>query len=167
MLVDGQIVAAINEERLTRRKLEVTFPHLAIEACLHSAGIVPEQVDLVAGSTTDIAKTVSRWRPASKERYYQIRRRSAQEGFTNNLRKRAKYWVTEWQGNALCRKLSELAVRRELTRGGLQSSTLRLFDHHECHIATAALSSGFNPCLAFSIDGVGDGLSGEHRNFRR
>lgn len=152
-------MAAVNEERLSRRKLEIAFPHRSINACLESAGVTAQDVDLVAGSTTDIAKTASRLRPASKERYYQIRRQQAARALSNNLRKLAKYWITEWPGNAVTHGLSERAIRRELGRAGLSETPLRMFDHHQCHIAAAALGSGFNPSLAFSIDGVGDGLS--------
>ena len=65
----------MNEERLTRRKLEVRFPTRSIDACLAFAGLKPEDIDLVAASTSDPAKTLGRWWPGSKERYYAIRRR--------------------------------------------------------------------------------------------
>src|SRR5262245_13481988 len=47
LLQDGQLRCAINEERLSRRKLEVCFPARSIAACLALAQLSPEQVQLV------------------------------------------------------------------------------------------------------------------------
>ena len=69
LLQNGRLQFAVNEERLTRRKLEIRFPTRSIEACLAHAGLSPGQVDVVAASTSDPAKTLSRWWPGSKERY--------------------------------------------------------------------------------------------------
>jgi len=80
LVVDGRLVSAVNEERLTRRKLEVAFPSRSIALCLSMAGIAPAAVDVVAVSTTDPAKTLARWVPALKEAYYQTRRRQTPPG---------------------------------------------------------------------------------------
>jgi carbamoyltransferase len=69
LLQEGRLLFAVNEERLTRRKLEVRFPTRSVEACLAYAGLAPEQIDLVALSTFDPAKTLGRWWLGSKERY--------------------------------------------------------------------------------------------------
>src|SRR3954471_17968446 len=73
LVQDGRLSFAVNEERLTRRKLEIRFPSRSIDACLAHAGLEPRQIDLVAASTSDPAKTLSRWWPGSKERYYAVR----------------------------------------------------------------------------------------------
>ena len=44
---DGEIVAAAQEERFTRKKHDERFPRHAIEYCLHEAGLRPEQLDYV------------------------------------------------------------------------------------------------------------------------
>ena len=63
-LVKGEeVLCAVNEERLTRRKLEVGFPRLSIGACLAFAGIAPGDIETVAASTTDPAKTLTRLFP--------------------------------------------------------------------------------------------------------
>src|SRR5689334_107751 len=80
LIVDGRVVAAVNEERLSRRKLEVCFPSKAIRCCLSQAGLTPGDIELVAASTSDVAKTLARWFPGLKESYYQIRRRKASPG---------------------------------------------------------------------------------------
>jgi carbamoyltransferase len=49
---EGRIVCAANEERFTRRKLEVGFPRGAIEACLSEAGLEAKDVSEVAVSSS-------------------------------------------------------------------------------------------------------------------
>jgi carbamoyltransferase len=156
---DGRLVAAVNEERLTRRKLEIRFPARSIECCLALARLSHADVALVAASTGDVAKTMARWFPGSKERYYQIRRRKVRPGYLARLQKRAKYWIPEWGPTRVSRALSIAALRRELRHLGIAGARLSLFDHHECHATAAAWASGFSSCAVLTIDGVGDGLS--------
>src|SRR6478672_3976768 len=47
LLIDGLPVAAVQEERLSRRKNDAAFPMAAIEWCLDSAGLEPEDLDAV------------------------------------------------------------------------------------------------------------------------
>ena len=85
LLQEGRLRFAVNEERLTRRKLEVRFPTRSVEACLTYAGLDAGQVDSVAVSTSDPAKTLGRWWLGSKERYYAVRRRQARPGRLSDL----------------------------------------------------------------------------------
>jgi carbamoyltransferase len=159
LLVDGRPVVAINEERLTRRKLEIHFPTRSVAACLAFAGVSPRQVDVVAASTTDPAKTLGRWVPSTKERYYQVRRRKARPGALARLTRGVKYRMTEWAPNAISRAASRAALARDLRPLGLDHARLDLHDHHACHAVAAALASGFERCAVLTIDGLGDGLS--------
>src|SRR6185369_9808378 len=70
LLQDGRVRFAINEERLSRRKLEIVFPARSIDACLTYAGLGPGQIHVVAATTCDPAKTLGRVWTGSKERYY-------------------------------------------------------------------------------------------------
>jgi carbamoyltransferase len=166
LLQEGRLRFAVNEERLTRRKLEIRFPARSIEACLAFAGLTPEQVHAVAASTSDPAKTLSRWWPGSKERYYAVRRRPATPGLLTGLTRALKYRTTEWPPGPACRALSRLALRRQLVRHGLARADLRLVDHHEAHAAAAAWAADAAPCAVLTIDGVGDGLSSTISIFR-
>jgi carbamoyltransferase len=159
LIVDGQLVASVNEERLTRRKLEIRFPTRSIQCCLQIARLTVSDVNLVVSCTSDVAKTLGRWFPGFKEDYHRIRRRKVQPSRFATLRKNAKYRLTEWRGNRLTRMLSERALRRTLSQMGLLSAQLELFDHHECHARAAAWASGYSRCAVLTIDGVGDGLS--------
>ena len=77
LFIDGRLAAAVNEERFTRRKLEIDFPRRSIAACLDIAGITPASVAIVACTTDDVAKAIGRLYPPSKEAYYRLRRRQA------------------------------------------------------------------------------------------
>src|SRR2546426_2801405 len=48
LVVDGNIVAAAQEERFSRKKHDERFPKLAVEYCLREGGLTPEQLDYVA-----------------------------------------------------------------------------------------------------------------------
>lgn len=159
LIAGGRLVAAINEERLTRRKLEVAFPSRAIAACLDMASLSPADVDRVAVSTSDPAKTLARLWPATKESYYRLRRRQAEPTAFNGARKRAKYWITEWQPHRLSAAASAWCLHRQLQEMGFQRARLSLHDHHRCHAVAAAAASGFDRALVVTIDGVGDGAS--------
>jgi carbamoyltransferase len=166
LLVDGRVAAAVNEERLTRRKLEIDFPHRSIDACLAIAGITAQSVDAVAATTDDVAKAIGRIFPSTKESYYQVRRRKAPPGALSALRSRAKYRMTEWPPNAASRAASRWALRRVLDAAGLAQAPLDVFDHHECHAAGAAYASGFPSAVVVTLDGLGDGRSATVSRYR-
>ena len=47
LVVDGEIVAAAQEERFTRKKHDYSFPSHAISYCLQEAGLTPDDLDYV------------------------------------------------------------------------------------------------------------------------
>ena len=159
LVVGGRLVAAVNEERFSRRKLEVGFPSRSISVCLEIGGLRAADVDVVAASTSDLAKTLSRWWPATKERHYLLRRRLCRPGTVGRLQKRAKYWITEIGSSGLTHRLSRHAIRRELSGRAICPQSLWVFDHHACHAAAAAWGSRMDPAVVITVDGVGDGLA--------
>jgi carbamoyltransferase len=159
VLRDGQVAAAINEERLTRRKLEIAFPSRAIAACLSQAGLTPDRIDAIAATTSDPAKTLGRLWPGSKERYYAVRRRKAFPGLSARATRALKYRMTEWKPGPISVRVSRLALERTLALHGFAHGRLRLIEHHRAHAAAAAWGSGFESCAVLTIDGLGDGLS--------
>ena len=166
LLAGEEILFAVNEERLTRRKLEVGFPRLSIQACLQFAGITAGEVKTVAASTTDPAKTLTRLLPSLKEEYYLIRRRKKAPRRADPFKKAFKYRFTELPPNFLSRLLSRAYLERQLQSLGFDDFHLELVDHHAAHAAAAAAGSGFADCLVFTLDGVGDGLSGSFWTWR-
>ena len=165
IIEDNQIVVALNEERLTRRKLEVRFPYHAVRECLQYLHLRPPDIKHVAVSTSDVSKTLARLFPFTKEEYYLIRRRKKAPGLMSDLKKKAKYTLTEWGPNTITRRLSELSLRRSLDGMGFNQYQVYLIDHHLCHAASAAFCSGLDECLVITIDGIGDALSGTLSTF--
>jgi carbamoyltransferase len=167
-LVSGdEILFAINEERLTRRKLEVGFPNLSIEACLKAACLTPGEIATVAASTTDPAKTLTRLFPRLKEEYYLIRRRKLPPRRFDPFKKAFKYRFTELAPNLLTRMLSRTHLEGQLKAMGFTGFHLEMVDHHAAHAAAAAMCSGFPEALVLTLDGVGDGLCGTVSTWNR
>ncbi|MCX5903795.1 MAG: hypothetical protein NTV89_10080 [Proteobacteria bacterium] len=160
LIQDNLILVAINEERLTRRKLEIRFPEHAIRACLEYAHLAPRDIRHIAVSTADFSKTLARIFPRTKEEYYLIRRRKKAPGFLSTVKKRAKYRLTEFGPNPVMKRLSEMVLKKTLDSAGFSDYRLYLIDHHLCHAAAAAFCSGFDRALVLTVDGIGDALSG-------
>jgi carbamoyltransferase len=166
-LIEGErVLFAVNEERLTRRKLEVGFPELSITACLRSADLTPADIPMVAASTTDPAKTLTRLLPGLKEEYYLIRRRKRVPHRADPFRKAFKYRFTELPPNPFSAALSRAYMQRRLARMGFADFRLEWVEHHAAHAAAAAACSGFPEALVLTLDGVGDGLCGSLRIWR-
>ncbi|MBF0139269.1 MAG: hypothetical protein HQL74_03200 [Magnetococcales bacterium] len=160
LLMDGKLIAAVNEERLSRRKLEACFPRQSIATCLDLARITPRDVDHVAIATRDVAKTLARLIPETRERYYQIRRRLTPPTLGTRITHRFKHTITQWPGFWGTDILNRHLVKQELHPLGLGDHPLHICPHHPCHAATAAWFSGMSDATVLTLDGVGDGLSG-------
>lgn len=159
-LIDGsKIIFAANEERFTKRKLEVKFPYNSIKAALDYAGIGPGDVETVSFPTTEFTKTLSRIFPFQKEAYYKFRRRKMLKPRAERLAHNTKYTLTRIGVLPFTKTLSKLAISRELRRMGFGKFRLYSVDHHAAHAATAAFTSGFRKSIVITMDGLGDGLS--------
>ncbi|MFQ5493042.1 MAG: carbamoyltransferase C-terminal domain-containing protein [Candidatus Dojkabacteria bacterium] len=156
----NKVLFAANEERFSRLKLDVSFPHLAIRAGLDYLKIEPQEIKTVAFSTTDPAKTLTRVFPATKKRYYAIRRKKTAPGKLTGISRWLKYFLTELKPNMLSRKISRSNVLGNLRKSAINPEKLLAFDHHWCHMTGAYATSGFDDALIVSLDGIGDGLSG-------
>ncbi len=167
-LLDGdRIIYAANEERFTKRKLEVKFPYNSINAALKYEGIKPSDVEIVAFPTTELTKTISRIFPMQKEKYYQFRRRKMLKPRFEHLMHYTKYAMTSIGVLPLCDALSKYAIRKELSNMGFSNFHLYSVDHHTAHASSAAFTSGYKKSMVVTIDGVGDGNSGSVSTFKR
>ena len=159
LLVGGRLVAAVTEERFTRRKLEIRFPHASIASCLAIAGIDAGAIDIVAASTSDIAKTLTRLLPSAKERYYLVRRRKVEPGIAAHGTRRLKQRLTQFGPTSLSTAISRRLIATEVRRAGVETSRIEIYDHHECHAWCAVTGIGTSSSAVLTIDGLGDGLS--------
>ncbi|MGC8479437.1 MAG: carbamoyltransferase C-terminal domain-containing protein [Candidatus Micrarchaeia archaeon] len=157
LIKDNKILYAANEERFTKRKLEIKFPYNSIRAALNFAKISPKDVKTIAFPTLELTKTISRIFPAQKEYYYKFRRRKMQKPNFENLMHYQKYAMTSIGVLPLCSTISKYEVSKSLKTMGFSDFKLYAIDHHEAHAATAAFTSGFKKQLIVTLDGVGDG----------
>lgn len=155
LVIDGRVVIALNEERLSGRKLDVGLPVRAIEALRQAAGA---RRIVYAPCTSDFAKTLTRTIPSTKERYYRLRRRLDLPGPLHRFTLAAKYRLTQLPTN---RPLRAWARRWFASTLGVPVERIFLVDHHAAHAASAAFWPEWkqDACIV-TLDGIGDGDSG-------
>lgn len=140
LIRDGQIIAAAQEERFTRKKHDSSVPVNAIRYCLEAAGIGPGgQVDAVAFYDKPITKFT---------RLLTTFCETAPSGFkTFSLAVPA--WVKE-------KGWVSLSIERVLRRAGVQALQFYFPEHHASHAASAFFPSPFEEAAVLTADGVGE-----------
>jgi carbamoyltransferase len=138
---DGEIVAAAQEERFTRKKHDHEFPQNAVEFCLDRAGIRGEDLDLVAFYDKPLLKF---------DRLLETYISYAPRGF-KLFRMGMPLWLRQ-----------KLYTPRELDRGlgGQYKGRFVFTDHHESHAASAFYPSPFQEAAVLTLDGVGEWATG-------
>jgi carbamoyltransferase len=144
LLLDGDIVAAVQEERFTRKKHDPGFPHHAVRYCLNEGGI----------SLTDLSYLVFYDKPLLKfERLLETYLGFAPKGIQSFLAA-----MPVWMKEKLL--LKSLLVKEFLAHGqGMTKSDLppMLFcEHHESHAASAFYPSPYESAAILCMDGVGE-----------
>jgi carbamoyltransferase len=140
LVVDGQVVAAAQEERFTRKKHDASFPKHAVAYCLREAGMTPAQLDLVGFYEKPLVKF---------ERLLETYTASAPRGLRSYLMA-MPLWIGEklWMADDL---------RSEIE--GFEGDVL-FGEHHESHAASAFYPSPFEEAAVVTMDGVGESASG-------
>jgi carbamoyltransferase len=143
LLKDGQIVAAAQEERFTRKKHDAGFPRLAIEYCLDEAGVSLADIDAVVFYDKPLVKF---------ERLLETYLSYAPNGFRSFLAA-MPVWLKEklLLKDTLKRELAELGdcSKKQLPR-------LLFSEHHKSHAASAFYPSPFERAAVLCLDGVGE-----------
>ena len=137
LLVDGEVVAAAQEERFTRKKHDFEFPVHAIRYCLEEADLTPEQLDYVGFYDKPFLKF---------ERLLETYLSYAPRGFQSFLK-----FVPLWARQ-------KLHLPREIARGleGRYHKQVVFTEHHESHAASAFFPSPFDQAAILTLDGVGE-----------
>jgi carbamoyltransferase len=155
LVIDGRVVLALNEERLSGRKLDVGLPVRAISAIRTAAAGLRVAY---APTTSDPAKTLTRVFPSMKENYYKLRRRLTPPGALHGIKQRAKYSLTQLPTNDFFRSWARRSFARALN---VPAADIFLVDHHAAHAASAAYWPEWNGnATIVTLDGIGDGESG-------
>jgi carbamoyltransferase len=142
LVCDGDIVAAAQEERFTRKKHDAGFPRRALEYCLSEARIALDQVDLVAFYDKPFLKF---------ERLLQTYLAFAPRGFAS-FKMAMPLWLRE-----------KLFLKEQLIRQLRQhrpdfdwAERLVFSEHHLSHAASAFFPSPFSSAAVLTLDGVGE-----------
>ncbi|PIN90012.1 hypothetical protein COU57_04845 [Candidatus Pacearchaeota archaeon CG10_big_fil_rev_8_21_14_0_10_32_14] len=135
ILKDGEVIAAAQEERFTRKKHDTSFPKNSAEFCLEKAGITIDQVDYIAFYEKPLLKFERLlyqhidYFPKS----YKVFLSNMPSWFNEKLRITNK-------------------VKKEL---GYKGTTL-FVEHHMAHASSSFFASPFNKSAILTMDGVGE-----------
>ncbi|MFC6487596.1 carbamoyltransferase [Nitratireductor sp. GCM10026969] len=142
LIQDGQIVAAAQEERFTRRKHDPDFPANAVRYCLAEAGCTMDDIDHVAFYDKPFLKF---------ERLLETYLATVPGGF-RSFRAAIPVWVKEklFQKSGLRRRLGEIAGRKRW------DGSLLFSEHHVAHAASAFFASPYKSAAVLTMDGVGE-----------
>ena len=142
LIEDGEIIAAAQEERFTRKKHDARFPAAAIAYCLEEKGIDLGGVDYVAFYDKPLLKF---------ERLLDTYLAFAPRGF-QSFRKAMPLWIKEklFQKELLRKRL------RQHANGFDWDKRLLFAEHHQSHAASAFYPSPFEEAVVLTMDGVGE-----------
>ncbi|MCA9131791.1 MAG: hypothetical protein KDA45_01495 [Planctomycetales bacterium] len=137
LVVDGELVAAAQEERFTRKKHDFDFPQQAVDYCLQEAGLSPEELDYVGFYEKPLSKF---------ERLLQTYLAFAPRGY-RSFRQALPLWLKQ-----------KLHLPREMRRGlhDRYAGRFVFTDHHQSHAASAFFPSPFDQAAILTQDGVGE-----------
>ena len=142
LLYDGEVVAAVEEERFSRRKHHIGFPFHAVEYCLREAGIALDQVDHVS----------LYWKPW-------ILRHKAWQAVKSLRISPAMFRARVDRGVSQVSQsyLGMLRYPRLLRdRFGGGDFRFHYLEHHPCHAASAFYVSPFERAAILTMDGTGE-----------
>jgi carbamoyltransferase len=152
LVVDGEIIAAAQEERFTRIKHDHHFPMQAMRYCLKEWGDSAEGLEFVAFYDKPLLKF---------DRLMETYLDYAPKGFPSFL-KSMPLWIKRklWMPDLIRTELAKAAGiedEREARKIGKNFSCKILFgDHHESHAASAFYPSPFEDAAILTMDGVGE-----------
>ena len=136
LLHDGDLIAAAQEERFTRKKNDYGFPQLAVDFCLKQAGIALEDLDYV----------VFYEKPLPKFERILMSMLSTYPRSWKVFREAMIAWLNE--------KLWVKSIMMD--RLGLPAEKVLFVEHHLSHAASAFFASPFEEAAVLTIDGVGE-----------
>ena len=143
LLKDGEIVAAAQEERFTRKKHDAGFPNHAIQYCLKEAGIAANEIDNVVFYEKPFLKF---------ERLLETYLAFAPKGFMS-FAMAMPIWIKEklFQKSTLIKEL-QLNLNKDVN----WNDRLLFSEHHLSHAASAYYPSPFDSAAVLTLDGVGE-----------
>lgn len=143
IIVDGDIIAAAQEERFSRKKHDSDFPIKSINYCLSEAGLTPDDIDHVVFYDKPFLKF---------ERLLETYLAFAPRGFKSFM-KSLPVWVKDklFQKSMILKSLNDF-VDQNINWG----EKLLFSEHHLSHAASAFFPSPFEEAAILTMDGVGE-----------
>lgn len=138
LVIDGELVAAVEEERFNRIKHWAGFPAESIQWCLEAGGVKPEALDHVAISFDPRANF-------GKRLAFVARHRPSPRAILDRLKRQGKTLSLE----------DQFAAAVGLERSRIRARFHRV-EHHLTHVAAGFLISPFEEAAVLSVDGMGD-----------
>ncbi|MDT7807340.1 MAG: carbamoyltransferase [Acidobacteriota bacterium] len=132
---DGEVLAAAQEERFTRKKHDHRFPAHAVEFCMKHAGITPQELDYVVFYDKPLLKF---------ERLLETYIDYAPRGLRSFLMA-MPLWLRE-----------KLWIREQVSKEAGFAGRVLFTEHHESHAASAFFPSPFESAAVLTMDGVGE-----------
>ncbi len=153
LLEDGRLVAAVQEERLTREKNQYGIPRLAIQDILEMTGLGMQDIDYFAFASRYLTFTLAGNRDTLLHAF-------AQANYTPRWRLRTRGLQTPW-GRRLWERTHLAARQRVVAEAGFPLARVRLVEHHLAHAAAAYYGWGKmeEPILVLTVDASGDRLT--------
>lgn len=155
LLVDGQLVAAVNQERVDRVKGSGAFPWGAIDAALDLGGVPARAVDRIVVGTGFTPSAALRALPGLHQRARGGGQFSpalhAYIVYQSVLRKTGLYTVEL--------EASQGLLSRRLKERPFAAAQLELMDHHRAHAEGAYRTQPHDHCLVLTVDAMGDGTT--------
>ncbi len=142
LLRDGEVIAAAQEERFTRRKHDPGFPANAIAYCLGEGGVGIEGVDHIVFNEKPFLKF---------ERLLETYLANAPRGF-KSFRVAMPVWIKE----KLFQKANLVKALEAFGGMGKVAEKLLFAEHHQSHAASAFFPSPFSEAVVLTLDGVGE-----------
>ena len=141
LIIDGEIIAAAQEERFTRKKHDAAYPTNAIDYCLSEAGINLSELDYVAFYDKPFLKF---------ERLVETYVSCAPKGFSSFAKS-----MPLWLGEKLFLKTT-LTKQLKEKDPNFNEQKLLFGEHHLSHAASAFYASPFQNAIVLTLDGVGE-----------
>jgi len=141
LIIDGEIIAAAQEERFTRKKHDPSYPINAIDYCLSEAGLSIEKIDYIAFYDKPFLKF---------ERLLETYVAFAPKGF-QSFRMSMPVWLREklFLKDMLIKEIKKVDKN-------FDSNKLMFGEHHFSHAASAFYASPFEEAVVLTLDGVGE-----------
>jgi carbamoyltransferase len=156
LVVDGQLVAAVNQERLDRVKNSGAFPWSAIDAVLEAGGIRARDVDRIVVGTGFTPSSILR---AFPEKHHEAKTSNGQFSpllhayilYQSALRNSGLYTIEIDASKAI--------LEKRLAERPFGDIDLEMMDHHRAHAFGAYCTQHRENCLVLTLDAMGDGTT--------